>query len=65
MVYLHENLKEIDPELNELVEQEQDKQIKSIQLIASENYPSKAVSETLSSCLSVLYIDKYPKLRFL
>ena len=63
MVFFHENLIENDPEIFELVKEEQEKQQKGIQLIASENYPSKTVCETLSSCLSIHYVDKYPTLK--
>ena len=63
MVFIHESLIKNDLELFGLVEEEQEKQRKGLQLIASENYPSKAVCEVLSSCLSVHYVDKYPKMR--
>ena len=63
MVYFHQNLIENDPEIFELVKEEQEKQRKGLQLIASENYPSKSVCETLSSCLSVHYVDEYPTMR--
>lgn len=54
----------IDKEVNELLEREKIKQKYSLQLIASENYASKAVLELVSSCLTVIYCDAYPSLEY-
>ena len=48
-------LKNIDPNLYQLIQKENLRQINSIELIASENYTSNAVLECLGSCL----VNKY------
>jgi glycine hydroxymethyltransferase len=48
-------LKNIDPNLYQLIQKEHLRQINSIELIASENYTSNAVLECLGSCL----VNKY------
>ncbi len=48
-------LKKTDPKIFELIEKENSRQKETLDLIASENYPSKAVREALSS----LFVSKY------
>lgn len=62
MVY--QNLAKTDPELWSLVEQETERQKTGIELIASENYVSAAVLETLATPLTNKYSEGYPGKRY-
>jgi len=57
-------LSEHDPELYELIEQEKSRQWRSLELIASENFTSKAVMECLGSCLTNKYSEGLPHARY-
>lgn len=57
-------LKEKDPEIFELIEQEKQRQFEGIELIASENFTSKAVMEALGSCLTNKYSEGLPGKRY-
>eukprot|EP00397_Hematodinium_sp_SG-2012_P017129 GEMP01017502.1.p1 GENE.GEMP01017502.1~~GEMP01017502.1.p1 ORF type:complete len:454 (+),score=103.77 GEMP01017502.1:46-1407(+) len=46
-----------DKELHELLMEERDRQVRSIELIASENFTSRAVMEVLGSCLTNKYSE--------
>lgn len=48
---LNETLDVADPEIFNLMLKEKDRQIKGLEMIASENFTSKAVLQALSSCL--------------
>jgi len=61
---LNQTLEEADPEIFELVMQEKDRQIKGLEMIASENFTSKAVLQTLSSCLHNKYSEGLPGTRY-
>merc|ERR1719171_1638832 len=50
-------LSEVDPEVYDLIGQERHRQIKSIELIASENFTSTAVMTCLGSCLTNKYSE--------
>merc|ERR1711943_155541 len=50
-------LKEADPEMFALVEQEKARSMRSIELIASENFTSRAVMECLGSVLTNKYSE--------
>merc|ERR1719224_34673 len=50
-------LKEADPEMFDLVEQEKARQLRSIELIASENFTSRAVMECVGSVLTNKYSE--------
>jgi len=50
-------LLDVDPEMHALVAEERDRQIRSIELIASENFTSHAVMEVLGSCLTNKYSE--------
>ncbi|MFQ6067124.1 MAG: serine hydroxymethyltransferase [bacterium] len=54
------SLAQIDPEVNEILKQELQRQKNSLTLIPSENYPSKAVLETEGSVLIDKYAEGYP-----
>jgi len=57
-------IKKKDPEIEELIEAETKQQQDSLNLIASENYPSKAVKEALSSIFVVKYAEGRPDKRY-
>lgn len=59
-----ENLKREDVELFELIQQEQQRQDTNIELIASENFVSKAVLEAQGSILTNKYAEGYPSKRY-
>lgn len=52
-----------DPELNKLIQSEQDRQFKGLEMIASENFASVAVIQALGSCLTNKYSEGYPGAR--
>lgn len=54
---LNQSLEETDPELLQLIEQEKARQRNSLVLIASENFTSKAVLQSLGSVLSNKYSE--------
>jgi len=53
-------LQKIDPQLSHILEQERKRQRETINLIASENYTSKAVLEAQGSFLTDKYAEGYP-----
>merc|ERR1719361_1917785 len=57
-------LKEVDPTMAALVEEEKARQIRSIELIASENFTSRAVMECLGSALTNKYSEGQPGARY-
>lgn len=61
---LAQSLKESDPELYNLIKEEKKRQTCGLEMIASENFTSKAVLETLGSCLTNKYSEGYPNQRY-
>jgi glycine hydroxymethyltransferase len=61
---LNKTLAETDTELYDLIEKEKARQRNSLVLIASENFTSKAVLNTLGSVLSNKYSEGYPGARY-
>lgn len=57
-------LAEHDPVLYDLIEQEKNRQWKSLELIASENFTSRAVMECLGSALTNKYSEGLPNARY-
>merc|ERR1712060_877368 len=57
-------LKEWDPEVYDLVIKEKKRQVLGIELIASENFTSKAVMECLGSCMTNKYSEGLPGARY-
>ncbi|CAN8288728.1 unnamed protein product [Cochlearia groenlandica] len=53
-----------DPEINEMMEKEKQRQFKGIELIASENYVCRAVLEALGSHLTNKYSEGMPGSRY-
>lgn len=58
------SLKEKDPALYELIESEKRRQFECLELIASENFTSKAVMEAMGTCLCNKYSEGYPGRRY-
>jgi glycine hydroxymethyltransferase len=57
-------LEEHDPELYDLIEQEKSRQWRSLELIASENFTSRAVMDCLGSALTNKYSEGLPFARY-
>ena len=53
-----------DPVMFELIRKEQERQRSGLELIASENFTSKAVMECLGSALTNKYSEGYPAKRY-
>jgi glycine hydroxymethyltransferase len=53
----HPSLEEFDPELAAMVQAEDHRQRKGLELIASENFVSQAVRQVLGSCLTNKYSE--------
>jgi glycine hydroxymethyltransferase len=60
----NKTLAEADPVMHGLIEEEKDRQLNSIELIASENFTSKAVLECLGSVLTNKYSEGQPGGRY-
>ena len=61
---LSASLNEVDPELSAAIRAEEDRQRHNIELIASENYTSRAVREATASVLTNKYAEGYPGKRY-
>src|SRR5512136_3076441 len=57
-------LRQIDPEVARILDLEAERQRNTINLIASENYASRAVLETVGSVLTNKYAEGYPHRRY-
>merc|ERR1712232_298031 len=57
-------LKEADPTMHALIEEEKNRQLRCLELIASENFTSKAVLECLGSVLTNKYSEGQPNARY-
>ena len=53
-----------DSEIFALIEKEHQRQVKGMELIASENYVSDQVMEAQGSCLTNKYAEGYPGKRY-
>ena len=60
----YEYLKENDPQIMEVLDRELTRQRSGIELIASENFVSRAVMETMGSVLTNKYAEGYPGKRY-
>ena len=58
------DIAEADPEMAALIAAERLRQVQGIELIASENFTSKAVMQALGSCLTNKYSEGYPGKRY-
>ena len=61
---MSKTLAQVDPEVSKFILLEQERQEHGLELIASENYCSKAVMEAQGSCLTNKYAEGYPKKRY-
>eukprot|EP01111_Echinosteliopsis_oligospora_P005896 TRINITY_DN1964_c0_g1_i1.p1 TRINITY_DN1964_c0_g1~~TRINITY_DN1964_c0_g1_i1.p1 ORF type:complete len:460 (-),score=153.28 TRINITY_DN1964_c0_g1_i1:41-1420(-) len=59
-----ESLKNVDAEVYDLIRREKQRQLKGLELIASENFTSKAVHEALGSCFTNKYAEGLPGARY-
>ena len=57
-------LSEIDPEIKAIINEEKERQMNQIELIASENFVSEAVLEALGSVMTNKYAEGYPGKRY-
>lgn len=58
------NIQKIDPEIAKIINEEEKRQENSLDLIPSENYPSRAVRKALSSLFSAKYSEGRPYKRY-
>ncbi len=58
------SLETVDPEIARLIHEEELREARTIRLIASENYASRAVLEASGSCLTNKYSEGYPHKRY-
>ncbi len=63
-MYTLDELNLVDPEIKELIEKETARQNNKIELIASENFVSKAVMAAMGSTLTNKYAEGYPGKRY-
>ena len=61
---LNPTLKKQDPQITSIIQEEIDRQLTSINLIASENYASSAVLEATGTVLTNKYAEGYPGSRY-
>src|SRR5579859_885541 len=59
-----QNLKKVDPQIYELIKQEERRQKEVLEMIPSENYTSQAVMEAIGTVLTNKYSEGYPKKRY-
>jgi len=57
-------LKQVDPEVYEAIKGEMEREATNLELIASENFVSKAVLETAGCVMTNKYAEGYPKKRY-
>ncbi|XP_060075574.1 serine hydroxymethyltransferase, mitochondrial-like [Ylistrum balloti] len=59
-----DSLAEDDPDMMAIIKREKVRQVSGLELIASENFASRAVMEALGSCLTNKYSEGYPGARY-
>jgi glycine hydroxymethyltransferase len=57
-------LQDVDPEIAAIIERERRRQKEGLELIASENYASRAILEAVGSVLTNKYAEGYPSKRY-
>jgi len=57
-------LHEVDEDIEVLIEEEKERQVRGLEMIASENFTSKAVLQALGSCLTNKYSEGLPGKRY-
>ena len=63
-MYTIDDIRKTDPQIADLIIAEQERQNSHIELIASENWVSKAVMSAMGSVLTNKYAEGYPAKRF-
>ena len=63
-MYSFDEIRTVDPEIAEAIVKEQNRQNDHIELIASENWVSKAVMAAMGSPLTNKYAEGYPDKRY-
>ncbi len=61
---MNKELEEADPEVFSIIQKEKTRQLKGLEMIASENFTSRAVLQCLSSCLHNKYSEGQPGVRY-
>jgi len=61
---LQDDISKDDPEMYALIKKEKDRQRKGLEMIASENFTSKAVLQALGSCMTNKYSEGQPGQRY-
>ncbi|XP_022699824.1 serine hydroxymethyltransferase, cytosolic-like isoform X4 [Varroa jacobsoni] len=61
---LIDQLDKVDPEIDDLIKKEKSRQLRGLEMIASENFTSLAVIQCLGSCLTNKYSEGYPGQRY-
>ncbi|KAI7741139.1 hypothetical protein M8C21_021154 [Ambrosia artemisiifolia] len=62
--FVDHELSNVDPEVSEIIYNEKQRQFRSLELIASENFTSRAVMEAVGSCLTNKYSEGLPGKRY-
>ncbi|XP_050134721.1 serine hydroxymethyltransferase 3, chloroplastic-like isoform X2 [Malus sylvestris] len=62
--FVDNGLSEADPEVRAIIDMEKQRQFKSLELIASENFTYRAVMEAVGSCLTNKYSEGLPGKRY-
>ncbi|GMI81406.1 serine hydroxymethyltransferase 3, SERINE HYDROXYMETHYLTRANSFERASE 3 [Hibiscus trionum] len=62
--FVEHGLSDADPEVSSIISKEKERQFKSLELIASENFTSRAVMEAVGSCLTNKYSEGLPGKRY-
>ncbi|KAF5466560.1 hypothetical protein F2P56_016477 [Juglans regia] len=62
--FVDHGLSEADPEVRAIIDKEKGRQFRSLELIASENFTSRAVMEAVGSCLTNKYSEGLPGKRY-
>ena len=57
-------LEQEDPEIHRVIRDEEERSRTHLELIASENYPSRAVLEAMGTILTSKYAEGYPGRRY-
>ncbi len=61
---MYDKVRQSDPEIADILEAELGRQRNQLEMIASENFTSRAVMETMGSTLTNKYAEGYPKKRY-
>lgn len=57
-------LADVDPEISNIIKQEKNRQVSGLELIASENFTSRAVMTAVGSCMTNKYSEGLPGARY-